>query len=260
MSAMIYYFTGTGNSLAVARDIARGLKDSQLIPITQENIPPLPKDATVLGIVYPVYAWGPPKIVDRFVKQLQRTPQLQYCFSVVTAGGDAGGCHRRMGKALHKQGIRLDAAFTVLMPSNYIHSVDIEPDTEMQDKWDQWAEDQHKVIDAVRFRQPVDYRRVGFKGRMLTGLIHPMASMAFPQWGGKFYVNEHCNGCGICVKVCPVANIAMEGDRPRWETRCQQCLACLHACPQQAVQSSETTPGRKRYIHPDITLQDLMKR
>jgi len=30
-----------------------------------------------------------------------------------------------------------------------------------------------------------------------------------------FHVNSHCNGCGICKKVCPVQNITIVNERPQ---------------------------------------------
>ncbi len=74
MSTEIYYFSGTGNSLAVARDIARKT-NGKLIPIPsimdKERIK---TDADVIGIVFPVYYepyGGVPLIVRRFVRKLE---------------------------------------------------------------------------------------------------------------------------------------------------------------------------------------------
>lgn len=55
MKAEVYYFTGTGNSLVVAKDIAREI-EGELISISsvigRESIK---TDANVIGIVFPVY-------------------------------------------------------------------------------------------------------------------------------------------------------------------------------------------------------------
>ncbi|BDZ67069.1 hypothetical protein [Methanobacterium ferruginis] len=52
MGTEIYYFSGTGNSLAVARDIARKM-DGKLIPIASVvNSGPIVTDTDVIGIVF----------------------------------------------------------------------------------------------------------------------------------------------------------------------------------------------------------------
>ena len=70
MKADIYYFTGTGNSLAVAKDIAKEV-DGELISIPyvigKETIKTSSK---VIIIIFPVYYWGVPLIVERFIKKI----------------------------------------------------------------------------------------------------------------------------------------------------------------------------------------------
>ena len=65
MKTIIYYFTGTGNSLAAAKKIAAATGDCKLIPIallqkTSGDIVPV---AERVGIVCPVYFSGLPLMV-----------------------------------------------------------------------------------------------------------------------------------------------------------------------------------------------------
>lgn len=64
MNIEIYYFSGTGNSLAVARDLAAKL-NARLIPITtvmdRESIE---TDAERIGIVFPLYDFKPPTWIN----------------------------------------------------------------------------------------------------------------------------------------------------------------------------------------------------
>ncbi|WP_407057868.1 EFR1 family ferrodoxin [Gudongella oleilytica] len=62
-------------------------------------------------------------------------------------------------------------------------------------------------------------------------------------------------GCGVCEKICPSGTITMNMKRPEWtEERCIHCLACLHRCPQNAIQYGRKTDGRGRYINPNNKL------
>ena len=89
MPMEIYYFSGTGNSLVVARDIAEKTKTRLIsIPtvVDQERIK---TDADCIGIVFPSYLahlYGIPLVVEKFVKKLDGIGG-KYIFAVCTCGG-----------------------------------------------------------------------------------------------------------------------------------------------------------------------------
>jgi MinD superfamily P-loop ATPase len=74
-----------------------------------------------------------------------------------------------------------------------------------------------------------------------------------------FWVDEKCTAGGICARACPVSNIEMVKDRPVWQHRCEQCFACLHWCPEEAIQFGSNTSSGKRYHQPDVTLADMVR-
>jgi MinD superfamily P-loop ATPase len=75
----------------------------------------------------------------------------------------------------------------------------------------------------------------------------------------KFHVNGDCNGCGTCASACPVRNITMKDKTPQWNHSCQQCFACLHWCPQVAIQYGKAPPSRGRYHNPDVALREMLE-
>ena len=98
MKTIIYYFTGTGNSLAAARKIAAGLGDCELSPVTslQDTRFDIVPQAERVGIICPVYFSGLPLMVAGFAGRLDLSAS-QYTFSVVTYGVPGG--HQRSGSS-----------------------------------------------------------------------------------------------------------------------------------------------------------------
>lgn len=70
-------------------------------------------------------------------------------------------------------------------------------------------------------------------------------------------VDEQCNGCGLCVNVCPMGNIQIAEKYPGWLHHCEMCFACHECCPQKAIHHW----GRKNgiyYHNPEVSLSDLI--
>jgi ferredoxin len=90
-------------------------------------------------------------------------------------------------------------------------------------------------------------------------IVYPPFAKNVHGLGASFSVENTCTGCGTCAKVCPVANIVMENDRPVWLQKCELCCSCLHFCPVEAIQLNmmQGTKGRGRYRHPDLTVEDM---
>lgn len=122
---MIFYFTGTGNSGYIASKIAKENNDtiisiSKLINEEKELEFTL-KDGEVIGIIYPIYAYAPPKMVREFIKNVKfNNYGNNYIFSVATCGDDAGNAMELIKKELNNKGMTLNSGFSIIMPNNYI--------------------------------------------------------------------------------------------------------------------------------------------
>ena len=261
MSTEIYYFSGTGNSLVVARNIAEKI-DGKLIYIPavmdEESIK---INADALGIVSPTYYMRMPGIVERFIGKLTNL-QSKYIFAIVTVGGIAGGILDRLSEEISLRGGSLAAGFVVRMPANYIHSADAQLLFLQKNMFRKWEKKADKIA---------DYVINGERGRMEK--FNPLMTLLFsksidkqylggeldPDIDKRFWADDKCNGCGICSKVCPVSNIKMVDDRPVWQHHCEKCLACIQWCPKEAIQFKDVTLKRKRYHHPEVKLSDMLK-
>ena len=74
MKTELYAYTGTGNSLWVARLLARELGEAPLHFMPYPS-GPFPVKADRLGLIFPVHIWGLPIRVIRFVEHLQVDPE-----------------------------------------------------------------------------------------------------------------------------------------------------------------------------------------
>ncbi|MDD1653266.1 MAG: EFR1 family ferrodoxin [Methanomicrobiales archaeon] len=258
METVIYYFTGTGNSLWAARKLAEHLPDATLrpmAPLVRAGGQILPGAAGV-GIVCPVYFLGLPAVVARFAGMLD-TSGTGYLFAAVTMGGVGGSSAlHQMDGILSRTGKGLDAGIAMKMPGNYL--VGYSPP--LPEKQAELMRNAEGIL--ARFAGTVMAQRRARPGPapftgLIRALMYPRFIASLPGADRDFTVSDACTSCNTCVQVCPVENITLEAGRPVWHHRCESCLACIHACPVEAIQKGKNTAGRARYRHPAVTIPDL---
>ena len=112
---MILYFSGTGNSLAVARQLAERLNE-RLMPLIEAVKQDLTNEKRI-GLVFPTYDFNLPPAMRNMVAQLNINPQ-SYVFTVVTCGSMAGNCIWVLRRILREKGIQLAYSHKVSVPDN----------------------------------------------------------------------------------------------------------------------------------------------
>lgn len=260
MKTIIYYFTGTGNSLAAARNICGHLGDCELVPIaslanTTGEIAPA---ADRVGLVSPVYDLGLPSIVAEFARRLDLSG-TGYCFAVLTMGGFGASALRQLDDLVSATSRRhLDAAFVVKMVGNFVPLY--EPAT--------GAKQEKLLADAdARFSEIATIIDKGLIVRpgsaLVTGLLKWFVYDGFIRQihsaDKNFFADEKCTSCGTCAAICPVHNIEMVEEKPVWKHHCELCCACIHFCPAEAIQYGQKTKTRGRYTNPTVTIADMKK-
>jgi ferredoxin len=258
MDTTIFWFSGTGNSLSVARQLADGLGGAQLVPMARANgVPGTASDR--VGLVFPVYAFGVPRIVHEFARRVP-IRETGYTFAVATMGGSPGGPHRQLRRILQGRGTDLAAGWSVAMPGNYTPLYGAPSDGKQQRLLEKARGKVARIADAIRAGTRGHYEDSVPPLSWIGAALNSRAVEEFRKAGGRFHVDPTCTRCGVCEKVCQVGNIVMKEGLPVWLNKCEQCMACLQWCPAEAIQFGRRTKGRRRYRHPDFKASDFFLR
>ncbi len=252
---VLYWFSGSGNSLAAAKALAGALREARLVSLTQALRQPVPPACSV-GVVFPVHAFGLPDVVARFLREVPLGPD-PYVFTVATAAGVAGATHHQAAGLLNQRGVALAAGWTLRMPENF-SPVDIH----LALHGVPWLV--HRAGERVSaIAQGVQAGIRGVREDSVAPLawaaqrVHRAARPFLAGADRRFVVSEHCSGCGLCAAVCPVGNIRTDGGRPTWGGHCESCSACLQWCPVGAIRMKGIVANRRRYHHPEVCAEDI---
>jgi NAD-dependent dihydropyrimidine dehydrogenase PreA subunit len=280
VSTEIYCFSGTGNSLHVAKELQKRIPAARLIPIislvSRESV--TTKGETV-GFVFPHYASSLPKIVHTFIEKLD-LGSARYLFAIATRGRTETMAFVEIDKILRTKGKRLDSFFVLTMPSGseplvkgYASRITEERilrlDSEMLARLDSIQ----RTIVAQEISQEKDTGDgtppppflVPFIPliRAVSPLLVPLGKLVETTF--DFYHDVKCTGCGACERVCLAEKVQMADGRPVWReaVKCHGCFACLNFCPEESIQIRSKwylksyTDKNGRYHHPEITASDI---
>ncbi|MCL2556428.1 MAG: EFR1 family ferrodoxin [Firmicutes bacterium] len=242
----IFYFTGTGNSLAVAKKI--GNKNASLISIPQiMDSSTMHYSDDIIGIVFPVYFCSAPTMVREFLKKIKL--EAKYFFAVATHGGMVGNSLKHVQKFGK---IKFDYANDIRMVDNYLPLYEISKEAAADAKRNT-AEKIIAIADDID-NCKLKKTRTKILGKILSGILgNKRIYNKYPQ---NYIVDDKCNKCGICAKVCLAKNIVVNKN-VTFDNKCEACFACLHLCPQNALHHKKQK-SLKRWLHADVSLNEII--
>ena len=264
---VILYFTGTGNCLYIARQLAG--KDGELL-----SIPQLVKDkrydieADEIGIVYPIYGHMPPHMVWTFIEKARL--RAKYKFAVLTYGSRKCSAVEIWDGISSKAGNAFDYIATIVMVDNWLPNFDMNEQMKIDKHIPENLAKICKDIESRRrWHEPVSQlEREQHQEFLERSGIDP--KMGFLLRSEKYFtVTDLCIECGICTYVCPHGNYSLTSKGAELEGDCEFCFACIQNCPQKAIQFAEQPEGgfpkwpeknpNARYRNEHVSLMDLKK-
>ena len=241
----VFYFTATGNSLAVAKAIGGTLHSIPQVIGEEKRY----RDDTI-GVVFPVYNWGLPRMVRKFLQS--EAFDAPYIFAVGTYGFACGKCMENIQAVASRP---FDYTASIRMADNFIPGFDQRKEAAGFGKR-HVAENLTQIVAEINAcTRSLD------RAHLLQRLAHPLIAASEAKnidssKAKRFRIDEKCTLCGICAKVCPAGNLAVT-DRVRPASRCEGCLACVHLCPQNAVHVPREK-NEARWRNPDVTLGEII--
>jgi ferredoxin len=268
MRTEIYYFSGTGNSLHVAKELQKRIPETKLIPIVSLlNKDVIETNGETVGFVFPVLFLAIPVPVKNIIKKLY-LKSTKYVFAIATRMGTPHSAFTDIEKILNKKGKSLDSHLTLNMAGN-------------DPKYDYKAPTKREIAaleSVVRNRldsiKKIILNKEKYKEKD-TNITDPVPSLLvklipfinifirpFAEIIGfksHYYADLKCTGCGTCEKVCLSKKIKLLNGKPVWQksVKCFYCYACINYCPKESVQIKSWTEKNGRYSHPYATENDI---
>ena len=254
---MIYVFSGTGNTVAVARELER-LLTTDLHEFTADELRNpesavlSTSDSTIVWM-FPTYSWGVPPVVRAIIAKAKLRFDASATHVAVTTCGDDVGCLATQWRGdMKRRGIEAGAVYSVEMPNTYVMMKGFDTDSpELAARKMEAMPARAKVIaDAIasgNTRPGNDSVVAGSFGWLKTHIVYPWFTRRMMSPTGFRVRTEACISCGKCVNVCPMDNVTFDAHRhPVWGDQCAFCTACYHVCPRHAVEWRKATLTKRQ--------------
>ena len=243
---MIFYFTGTGNSLYAAQTLAA--EGEQVISVTdavrEKRFSYTLADNEPLGFVFPVYFYTVSDPVLELVRNLT-VENASFVYAVIPCGASIGPAGGFLKSELKKRGLELQRVDALVVPDGALIFYDIDTPEQMEQTLAAATRQLGEIRQAIAQRRPGKITGTAAAGKAGLAAYHLCMSTK------KYRADDKCIHCGKCASICPVGAITMVDGRPVWtKDKCLKCCGCINRCPVGAIQYGKKTEKRGRYVNP----------
>ena len=250
---MVLYFTGTGNSRYAASIISRTTGDELVCMndivrqrITDPYVAQYSFDSERPFIfVSPTYCWRLPKVVEQFIRDSRFTGSREAYF-FLTCGSSTGDAAKHAEALCREIELEFMGLSSVVMPENYITMFSAPDFDDAQGMIRAAVAPIESAARLIDIRKPIADSNGGSGAGIFGTRFNNLFYKLFVK-DKKFTATDACTGCGHCERICPLANITLENDLPQWHGNCTQCMACIAACPENAIEYGLASKGKRRY-------------
>lgn len=230
------YFSGTGNTKHCIEKLVNAIdENATILPLENEGVVDTIREQEMIVLGYPTQFSNAPMLVRDFIQSndIWKDKKVLCVATMGAFSGDGAGCAARL---LKKKGAVILGGLHIRMPDS--------------------------VCDSKLLKKPIDENRKNIfeADKKLERAAHEIKNGTYPQEGITFLshivglfgqrlwfyrktsrysknlnINNDCNGCGLCVKICPMNNLLLQDKRAVSQDRCTMCYRCISQCPQKAI-------------------------
>ena len=239
MKAILYYFSGTGNTRLCGQYLRNHLSEQGYETTLYEVIAgnddiPNPNDYDLIGFGYPIHAFNAPEVFIKFIKKLPKVENKKYFVFKVSGEPFApnNSSSHHMYRLLKKKGYHIIMEKHFLMPYNIMFKYRDELQKQMYLYLDPLAN-----VMAMRLAK-------GEEDKIKYNPIHTCWSFLLriewiaPKVNALFLHNKKktCTHCMLCVNNCPTKALHVtDKGKIRTTTKCALCMRCSLNCPVEAL-------------------------
>lgn len=240
---MVLYFSGTGNSAYVAKQLAEMTND-QLISINKrlrDNNTQSVRTQKPLVFVFPVHDGRMPRAVKTYIENI-KVQGNNIAYFIATYATSISALVNYILKLCRKKGFRFRGLESIQMPQSDIIWNDLTPKSTIPVLIMAAKEKIQKIAHYILTDEMLHYEAPHNKS--ISKFLYPIHNLTFSP--KKFHVTNSCSRCAECAKHCPMNNITLVDGKPKWGNKCIHCMICVNRCP--AIEYGNKTQGKGRYL------------
>lgn len=252
--AVVFYFSGTGNTWWVAKQIKKQLdvKSINADIVSVDTVNPKQADwwiksSDLVLFGWPIYGSDMPEPMKQFIDRLYTVDKRKhihtFCTQMKFSGDGAWFYH----KQFEEKGLIIDSCEHFDMPSNLSMLGGLLGPPKSADKIS-------RILQHCKSRiQKYVECLLGGKARCKGKRSYPLGivqrgpyQLMYQKMQNRVAVNEDkCTKCGLCAALCPKNNIKLR-DYPVFSGNCALCLRCFSFCPERAISLFGRSPKQDK--------------